>query len=324
MRTTPPEFDQSDRSAHPWSIAEPGSWTELAESTAFVFRAGGLALHPVTLALAGVAALSASWVLPLRLGSLLPWMGDVGFGGTVWAWARLLWIVLVACVCGVVAARAIAARPTRAEVWGALPPMLASAGLCVSTYIATLCGAMLAAWLGVAVGGWIDNAFGATLASLVVMACLLAAVLATLLLMLAIPAIATNDADAPDAIQRAAAHLIARPGLSIALLLLSTAIAGVVAFVALLLLSGSTMAAVAGFEEPPALVWLPSTIGLFVYLGVLWSALTQTVLTLREVVDREDRASCWDPTPQAEAIHRAIEARAAIRRESSDDEQQTA
>lgn len=318
MRTTPPEFDQSDRSAHPWSIAEPGSWTELAESTAFVFRSGGLALHPVTLAVAGIAALSASWALPIGHESLLPWMGGTGFWDTIWAWGRLLWIVLVASVCGVVAARAIAARPTRAEVWGALPSMLASAGLCVSTYVAVLVGAMLAAWLGVAVGGWFGNAFGAALASLLVFACMLAGVLATLLLLLAIPAIATNDADAPDAIQRAAAHLIARPGLSLALLVLSVAIAGAVALVSLFLVSFASAAALDGFEEAPALVWLPSTIGLFVTLGVLWAALTQTVLTLREVVDREDRASCWDPAPQAEAIHRAIEARAAIRRESDD------
>lgn len=321
MRTTPPEFDQSDRSAHPWSIAEPGSWTELAESTAFVFRAGGLALHPVTLALAGVAALSASWALPISHESLLPWLGESGFWGTVWAWSRLLWVVLVACVCGVAAARVIAARPTRAEVWGALPPMLASAGLCVSTYVAALLGAMFAAWLGVAVGGWFDNAFGAALASLVVFACLLAGVVATLLLLLAIPAIATNDADAPDAIQRAAAHLIARPGLSLAMLVLSAGFTGVVVFVALSLLSIASAAALDGFEPAPVLVWLPSTIGLFATLAVLWAALTQTVLTLREVVDREDRASCWDPAPQAEAIHRAIEARAAIRRDSGGDEQ---
>ncbi|OAB55766.1 hypothetical protein AY599_25615 [Leptolyngbya valderiana BDU 20041] len=324
MPTRPPEFDQSDRSAHPWSIAEPGSWTELAESTAFVCRAGGLALHPLTLALAAVAALAVSWALPLGVTDLLPWLGDAGVGAVVWAWVRLLWIVLVACVCGTIAARTIAARPTRAEVWGALPTMLASAGLCVSTYVAALLGVMLGAWLGSALGGWIGGGFGATLGALVVLVCLLAVVLATLMLLLAIPAIATNDADAPDAIQRAAAHLIARPGLSLALLVLSLFAAGIATLAGIFLVGLATAAATAGFDPAPRLVWLPSTVGVFVALAVLWSALTQTVLTLREVVDREDRASCWDAAPQAEAIHRAIEARATIRREEAGNEDRSA
>lgn len=316
MHTSPADFDQSDRTAHPWSITEPGSWRELAESTAFVFRAGGLALHPMTLALAAIAALTTSWALPLPAEDLLPWIGEAGVGATLWAWGRLLWLVLVACLCGTVAARTIAARPTRAGVWTLLPGMLASAALCVSTCLATLVGAMLAAWLASLLGMWIGGGFGASLAALMVFACLLASILAGVLLLLAIPAIATNDADAPDAIQRAAAHMIARPGLSAALVALSLALAGVVAFAALFLLGLATQAATSGFEEPPRLEWLPNTVGLFVLLAVLWAALTQTVLTLREVVDREDRASCWDSAPQAEAIRQAIEARAAIHGES--------
>jgi|GEM_PF-5143334 len=307
-----PEFDQSDRTAHPWSVAEPGSWTELAESTAFVFRACGLAFHPVTIALAALAALAASWTMPISTAQLLPWMGEQGIWETVWAWFRLAWLVAAVCASGTVMARTIAARPTRAEVWGRIPVMLASCGLCVSTYVSTLIGLMLATWLAVAVGDWIGGAFGGSVATFIGFVAVLGMLLATVLLLLAIPAIATNEADAPDALQRAAAHLIARPGLTLAL------IAFVLIALWLLHVGVSTAFAVAydialsGWEEQQEFVWLPVTIYLFVVLAFGWAAFAQAVLTLREVVDREDRASCWDPRPQADAIHQAIEARAIV------------
>ncbi|MFI4917528.1 MAG: hypothetical protein ACIAS6_13605 [Phycisphaerales bacterium JB060] len=319
MRSQPPEFDQSDRSAHPWAIAEPGSWAELGESTAFVLRAGGLALHPMTLLLAAVAALATSWALPIGSDVLLPWNSDAGAGATIWAWVRLLWIVLVGSLCGTIAARSIAARPSRAEVWRVLPSMLFSAGLCVSTFGAVLLGAMLASWLAVVLGGWIGGAFGGAIATLVAFASLLAAILASLHILLAIPAIATNDADAPDAIQRASAHLIARPGLSLALLSLSLILVGVLVTAFLFLLAMAGGSTLATFESPPRLVWLPSTIGLLIGFALGWAALTQSVLTLREVVDREDRATCWDPAPQAEAIHQAIAARAVLHQAHRDE-----
>lgn len=312
MPSRPPEYDQSDRAAHPWSVAEPGSWSELAESTAFVFRACGLAFHPLTIALAALAALAASWTMPLSAEQLLPWMGEHGFWGAVWAWFRLTWLVAAACAAGTVIARTIAARPTRAEVWGRIPAMLANCGLCVSTYVSTLLGLMLATWVAVAVGGWIGGAFGASLATFIGFVAVLGVLLATILLLLAVPAIASNDSDAPDAIQRAAAHFIARPGLTLALI--TVILAAIWALV-----SGVSMAYVAayaavlsGWDEPVLPVWLPSTILLFVVLAFGWAAFTQALLTLREVVDREDRASCWDPGPQAEAIHQAIEARAIV------------
>ncbi|UYV11381.1 MAG: hypothetical protein NCW75_08700 [Phycisphaera sp.] len=314
MTSRPPEYDQSDRTAHPWTVAEPGSWTELAESTAFVFRAGGLAFHPVTIALAGLAALAASWTLPISAEELLPWMGVQGFWGTVWAWAKLTWLVLIVCVCGTAIARTIAARPTRAEVWGRFPTMLASCGLCVSTYVSALVGIMLATWLAIAVGGWIGGSFGGGLATLLGFAAMLSVALATILLLLAIPAIATNDADAPDAIQRAAANLIARPGLTLALIAIVSASLGLLAFAATTLFGVAYAHALDGWDDAPDLVWLPSTLVLFVVLAFGWAAYTQVLLTLREVVDREDRASCWDPRPQAEAIHQAVEARATVSR----------
>lgn len=310
-----PGADQSDRSAHPWTVAEPGSWGEFGESIAFVFRAGGLALHPVHLAVCAIAAVAASWTLPIELERLLPWMGDQGLWLTLWAWLRLTWLVGVACVAGVALARMVAARPSRAEVWGVLPPQVGSAGLCVSTYISALAGAMLATWLVAAVGGWIGNAFGASLAAIIGLIALLGAVLATLMLLLAIPAIAANAADAPDAIQRAAAHLIARPGLSLVLLAISLGLAAGAAWVVSVLLGWAYASLSVEWEQTPTLAWLPYTLALFVMLGVGWAALTQTLLTLREVVDREDRASCWDPRPQAAAIHAAIEARADLARQ---------
>lgn len=321
MTSRPPEYDQSDRTAHPWSVAEPGSWSELAESTAFVFRACGLAFHPVTIALAGIGGLAASWTLPISAEQLLPWTGDQGFLDTAWAWFRLTWVVAIVCASGTAIARTIAARPTQAEVWGRLPSMLASCGLCVSTYVATLIGIMLATWLAVAVGGWIGGSFGGSLATFIGFAALLSVVFATILLLLAIPAIATNDADAPDAIQRAAAHLIARPGLTLAL------IAIILGSIYLLALATSGVFVrsytMASWDDMPTLVWLPSTLFLFVVLAFGWSAFTQALLTLREVVDREDRASCWDPRPQAEAIHQAIEARAIVSSDASAPEPKT-
>lgn len=312
MTSRPPEYDQSDRTAHPWSVAEPGSWSELAESTAFVFRACGLAFHPVTIALAALAALAASWTMPISPDQLLPWMGEQGFWGTAWAWVQLTWLVLIVCACGTAIARTIAARPTRAEVWGRFPAMLASCGLCVSTYISTLIGIMLATWLAVAVGGWIGGAFGASLATLIGFVAVLAASLSTVLLILAIPAIATNDADAPDAIQRAAAHLIARPGLTLALVAVILLSLWLLARGVSIAFNTALAAVLVNGDGVPPLVWLPLTILMFVLLAFGWSAFTQALLTLREVVDREDRASCWDPQPQAEAIHQAIEARAFV------------
>ncbi len=312
MPSRPPEYDQSDRTAHPWTVAEPGSWSELAESTAFVFRACGLAFHPLTIALAGLAALAASWAMPISAEHLLPWIGEQGFWDTVWGWFRLTWLVAAVCAAGTAIARTIAARPTRAEVWGRLPAMLASCGLCVSTYVSTLVGLMLATWLAVAVGGWIGGAFGASLATFIGFVAVLAVLLSTVLLLLAVPAIGTNDADAPDAIQRAAAHLIARPGLTLALI-------AVILLSLWLLVRGVSIAyayaygtAMPGVDDFQLLVWLPLTILLFVVLAFGWAAFTQALLTLREVVDREDRASCWDPRPQAEAIHQAIEARSVV------------
>ena len=313
-----PSPDQSDRPAHPWAVAEPGSWTELAESTAFVFRAGGVALHPASIALCAVAAVAASWTLPIDLEDLLPWMGDQGVGQTLWAWFRLSWLIAVVSVCGVVVARMAAARPSRAEVWGVIGPQLASAGLCVSTYISTIAGAMLATWLVAAVGGWIGNAFGASLAALIGLIALLGVVIATLLLLLSIPSVAANDADAPDAIQRAAAHLIARPGLSLVLIAISLAIAGLIAYAVNWLLGLAYGSLSIEGEEQPVLVWLPHTLTLFLMLCIGWAALTQTLLTLREVVDREDRATCWDPRPQAAAIHAAVQARAELAKEWRD------
>lgn len=319
MTSRTPEYDQSDRTAHRWSVAEPGSWSELAESAAFVCRSAALALHPATIALAALAALAASWALPLTPARVLPWLGEYGAWEVVWAWCRLGWLVLVVCMAGVAIARTIAARPARAEVWGILPSMLASGALCVSTYLSALLGMMLAAWLAAVVGAWIGGPFGAALATLLGFAALLAAVLATMLLLLAIPAIATNDADAPDAIQRAAAHLIARPGLSVALLALSLAAAGLVVWLALGLLAVVHHAMWIDPEhEAPALAWLPHTIGLFLAVAAGWATLTQTVLTLREVVDREDRSTCWDPRPQGEAVHQAVQARAAIAQQSGE------
>ncbi|MCW5756341.1 MAG: hypothetical protein KIT54_03805 [Phycisphaeraceae bacterium] len=321
MPPAPTNHDQSDRPAHPWAVAEPGSWSELSESTAFVLKSGGLCCHPFSILLAGIAALTASWALPIALADLLPWQGEGGFWVTLWAWVRLTWLVGVASFVGVVLARMVSARPTRAEVWGVLPPMLMSASLCVSTYVATLFGLMLAAWLAQAVGGWFDNSFGDSLAAAIGFLAVLVGLVSTLLLFLAIPSIAANDADAPDALQRAAAHLLARPGLS--LVLLAMAIVGSLAAAGLTI---SVLAWVTGvltqplpieFEfrwwpAPDGLVWLPYTVWLVVLFGLGWTALTQVLLTLREVVDREDRASCWDPRPQAEAIRQAIEARAMI------------
>jgi hypothetical protein len=320
MTSRTPEFDQSDRTAHPWSIAEPGSWSELGESVAFVGRAAGLALHPVTLALAALAALAASWALPLTFGQLLPWLGDAGAWATIWAWCRLGWLVLAVCLAGTVIARAVSARPTGAQVWGALPSMLASCGLCVSTYLATLLGLMLAAWLAAAVGTWMGGPFGAGLATLIGAVAALAAVVASLLLLLAIPAIAANDADAPDAIQRAAAHLIARPGLSAALLALGLLAVVAVVWLASVGVLGVRDAMWIDPEAPaPAIAWLAHTIGLLLAAALGWTAMTQCVLTLREVVDREDRATCWDPRPQSEAVRQAIEARAVVAGRSSAD-----
>ncbi len=325
------EYDQSDRPAHPWAVAEPGSWSELAESTAFVFRAGGLALHPLSLAVCAITALSASWVLPIEIEALLPWMGEQGWGGTLWAWLRLVWLVTAVSLCGVILARLVAARPSRAEVWRVLPSMLGSGGLCASTYIATLGGAMLAVWLVVAIGSWIDNAFGASVAATFALLGLVVTVIATLLLLLAIPAVSANDADAPDAAQRAAAHLIARPGLSLALVLM----VGAATFGAAWLIGRLFDLAYGAVAEAwlrgggvdaapravPELVWLPTTLVLFAVLAFGWAGLTQVLLTLREVVDREDRASCWDPTKQAEAIQAAVEARAQIARSLRGDDQ---
>lgn len=311
----PAGADQSDRPAHPWSVAEPGSWGEFAESIAFVFRAGGLALHPASLAVCGVAAVAASWALPVERSQVLPWMGEAGFWLTVWAWVRLTWIVAVACLSGLVLSRLAAARPSRAEVWRVLPPQLASAGLCVSTYVSALAGAMLAAWLVGSLGAWMDNGLGASLTAVIGLVALLGGILASLMLLLAIPAIAANDADAPDAIQRAAAHLIARPGLSLVLIAVSLGLAGGAAWVLNVLLGWAYGSLTAAWEQAPVLAWLPHTLTLFVVLCVGWAALTQTLLTLREVVDREDRASCWDPRPQAAAIHAAIEARADLARQ---------
>lgn len=312
MTSRPPEYDQSDRTAHPWSVAEPGSWSELAESTAFVFRACGLAFHPVVIALAGIGSLAASWTLPISAEQLLPWMGDQGLLDTLWAWFRLTWLIAIVCAFGTAIARTIAARPTQAEVWGRFPPMLASCGLCVSTYVSALVGIMLATWLAVAVGGWIGGPFGGGLATFIGFAAILSVALATILLLLAIPAIATNDADAPDAIQRAAAHLIARPGLALALIAIILLSVGLLATGVSAAFSMAYAGVLAGWEDRPTLVWLPSTLLLFVVLAFGWAAFTQALLTLREVVDREDRASCWDPRPQGEAIHQAIEARAIV------------
>lgn len=325
MSTTHPEYDQSDRPAHPWTVAEPGSWLELAESTAFVFRAGGLALHPVHLLVCLGAALAASWTLPLRIEALLPWMGESGWGITAWAWFRLAWLVTVACLCGVVLCRMVAARSSRAEVWGVLPSMLASGGLCASTYIATALGMMLGVWVFVAVGGWIGNAFGAAIASGFALLGLVVVAIATLLLLLAIPAVAANDADAPDAVQRAAAHVIARPGLSLASVLLVALGIGVFIWLFDAAFSVAYASATASWTgqdgtaaRPPELVWLPLTLALLGALAIGWVGLTLVLLTLREVVDREDRASCWDPRRQAEAVRAAVEARARIAREAAD------
>lgn len=323
MSNRPSEYDQSDRTAHPWSVAEPGSWSELAESTAFVFRACGLAFHPVTIALAGIGALAASWTLPLSAEELLPWMGEQGFWSTAWAWFRLTWIVAIVCASGTAIARTIAARPTQAEIWGRFPPMLASCGLCVSTYVATLVGIMLATWLAVALGGWIGGSIGGGLATFIGFAAVLSVALATILLMLAVPAIATNDADAPDAIQRAAAHLIARPGLALALIAIIVLSIGLLAAGVSAAFGVAYAGVLAGWDDRPILVWLPSTLLLFVALAFGWAAFTQALLTLREVVDREDRASCWDPRPQAEAIHQAIEARAIVSTSASAQEPRT-
>lgn len=321
MSPTTMNPDQSDRSAYPWAVAEPGSWSELCESMAFLSKSGGLALHPVSIVMAAVAALAASWALPLHLVDLLPWQGETGAWATLWAWARLTWLVGVGSIVGVALARVVAARPSRAEVWGVLPSMLGSAGLCVSTYVATLGGLMLATWLAQALGEWIGGPFGVSLASMIGFLAMLGAWLSTFLLALAIPSIAANDADAPDAMQRAAAHLLARPGLS--LLLLSMAMMGSLAAAGLAnaMLTWST--GWIASPEPGGLrfrwfpsesgqIWLPHTLWLFVLLALGWAALTQALLTLREVVDREDRASCWDPKPQALAIRQAIQARAIV------------
>ena len=161
---------------------------------------------------------------------------------------------------------------------------------------------------------------------------LLVAVVATVLLLLAIPAVSANDADAPDAAQRAAAHVIARPGLSLALVLL----VGSATYGAAWLIGWSfdlaygTVAEawlLGGAEdaEPrivPQLVWLPMTLAFFAVLAFGWAGLTQVLLTLREVVDREDRASCWDPVKQAAAIQAAVEARAQIARGLTGDRDQ--
>ncbi|MEQ8845728.1 MAG: hypothetical protein RIB58_12825 [Phycisphaerales bacterium] len=315
MSTRPTEIDQSDRPAHPWSISEPGSWAELAESTAFVVRAGGRACHPLSLAICLGAALLASWALPIRLEALLPWLGEQGWGATVWAWARLAWLVLVSCLAGVVLCRIAAARASQAAIWNVLGPMLASAGLCVSTFVATLLGAMLASWMVAALGGWLDNAFGATLAGLIAFVAFLGVALATVLLLLAIPAIAANDADAPDAIQRAAAHIIARPGLTLALVLLVVAAVALVVWASIWAFRLAYATVAGGWEDPQGLVWLPSTIALALVLAAGWAGLTHALLTLREVVDREDRASCWDPRAQAEAIRAAVEARERLARD---------
>jgi hypothetical protein len=239
-------------------------------------------------------------------------MGEQGLWVVVWAWFRLAWLAAAVCAAGTTIARTIAARPTNADVWGRIPAMLASCGLCVSTYVSTLLGLMLATWLAVVVGDWIGGALGASLAAFIGLVAVLAVLLSTILLLLAIPAIATNDADAPDAIQRAAAHLFARPGLTLALV-------AVILLAFWLLVRGVSMAfgaayavTLAGWEDPHTPVWLPMTIGLFVLLAFGSAAFTQALLTLREVVDREDRASCWDSRPQAEAIHQAIEARAMV------------
>ena len=338
MSSPQSEYDQSDRPAHPWAVAEPGSWSELAESTAFVFRAGGLALHPVSLAVCACVALAGSWALPINLEALLPWMGEQGWGETLWAWFRLVWLVTIASLCGVVLARLVAARPSRAEVWRVLPSMLGSGGLCASTYLATLAGAMLATWLVVVIGSWIGNPFGASLAAAFALLGLLVAVVATVLLLLAIPAVSANDADAPDAAQRAAAHVIARPGLSLALVLLvGSATYGAAWLIGwsfdlaygtvaeAWLLGGAEDAEPTEDTEPrivPQLVWLPMTLAFFAVLAFGWAGLTQVLLTLREVVDREDRASCWDPVKQAAAIQAAVEARAQIARGLTGDRDQ--
>ncbi len=331
MSTPDSEYDQSDRPAHPWAVAEPGSWSELAESTAFVFRAGGLALQPSSLLVCGVAALAASWTLPLSVDALLPWLGEQGWGGTLWAWFRLVWLVTSASLCGVVVARIVAAKPSGAEGWRGLPSMLGSGGLCASTYIATLLGAMLATWRLVVIGSWTGGAFGAGLAAAFALLGLLVAGVATLLLVLAIPAVSANDADAPDAAQRAAAHLIARPGLSLALVLL----VGIAAYTAAWLIGWSFDLAygmvaeawlLGGDEaaEPrslPDLAWLPTTLSLVAVFAIGWAGLTQALLTLREVVYRVDRASCWDPAKQAEAIQAAVEGRAQVARHLRGDDE---
>lgn len=331
MPHAPTNHDQSDRPAHPWAVAESGSWAEMCESTAFVLRSGGLACHPLSILLGVVAALAASWALPIRLTDLLPWQHGTGFSGTIWAWARLAWLAGATSMVGVVLARTIAARPTRAEVWGVLPPMLVSTGLCVSTYIAVLLGLMLASWLATTAGQWIGGSFGHSIAAGIGLLCLLIAILSTLLLLLSVPSIAANDADAPDAMQRAAAHLLARPGLSLALLVLAVTVSLAVAALAAAMLSWAGRVLLEPLPTafqfrwfPPSLnlvpsqddgqaaqpIWLTNTLWLFVVYSLGWAALTQALLTLREVADREDRASCWDPWLQAEAIRQAIEARA--------------
>jgi len=331
MSTTHPEYDQSDRPAHPWTVAEPGSWSELAESTAFVFRAGGLALHPLHVLVCLCAALVASWTLPISVESLLPWMGEQGWGATVWAWFRLIWLVTVACVCGVVLCRLVAARSSRAEVWGVLPSMLGSGGLCASTYIATIAGTMLAVWFFVAVGGWIGTAFGAAIAGGFALLGLVVLALSTALLLLAIPAVSANDADAPDAVQRAAAHIIARPGLSLFLVLLVVCGAALFAWMLREAFDAAYATATASWDageegaasgRAPELVWLPMTLILLGVLSIGWAGLTQVLLTLREVVDREDRDSCWDPRRQAAAVHAAVEARAQLARGLADPDAQ--
>lgn len=283
---------------------------ELADAGAFVLRAAGAGLHPLHLGLGLVAALAASWTLPLPADALAPWggVGPARWLGTLGAGA---WLVLTGCVAGVVVCRRTAAARSSAGVWRCAPRQVAAAALAVALAGVGVALASLAAWAVVAAGGAIGGGVGAALATLAALCALLVAAVTLGILALCVPAIAANDADAPDALQRAAAHAMSRPDLALVLGGLALALALGVWTLGHWGVALAHASVDAGWQDnAPGVGWLAHTVALALALPVGWAAMTAAVLAMREASDGEDRDACWDADEQAEQLRIALEARA--------------
>lgn len=288
----------------------PGSWAEMAESLAFVLRAPSLALHPVVLGVAGAGALAMAWAAPADVRDALPWSADATFGGVLRSWVRLLWCGVAIAAAGGVVARWVAARPTRAAVRTPLPRIVSAAAGGVVGLAVVLVLVVLLAWVGVAIGRAIGGGTGAALSALSAAAVVVVALVGVAMALLGVPSIAASDVDAPDGAHRAAAYLMARPGLSAALLAASLGLAWVGGTAAEELVRVGHALATDAASSAADVPWLATTVFWIGVLAVGLPACTLAMLSLREAVDREDRTACWDASAHARAVREAAEARA--------------